>query len=219
MFRSAILPALAGYLFTYYNTKKTDERKAQIERINDQVRELYGPLLACISATRSAYAAMVRQHSPDGTIEGFVHAIKENPSGPEGVAYRHWMKSVLQPLNEKAADVIVNHLNLLESTTIHPSLLQFVAHVSSLRVVIKQWDEGSLDQWSAVTYPDALPEYIEKEFKKIKRRQAELLGMGRSKESNTIRDTKVKPLKGDDGTESSGYGNGSMVMPLPKSKL
>lgn len=105
-----LLTTLAGWLFTYYNTKKTDERKAQIERINDQarvaaaasmqvprwlrcstgdwwghccsqpalhshcllavqVRQLYGPLLACVHASRSAYAAMVRQHSPDGTVQ------------------------------------------------------------------------------------------------------------------------------------------------------
>jgi hypothetical protein len=29
-------------LFTYYNSKKTDERKAQIDRINDQVRVRIG---------------------------------------------------------------------------------------------------------------------------------------------------------------------------------
>lgn len=87
------------------------------------------------------------------------------------------MKSVLQPLNEKGADVIVNHLNLLDSRTINPILLQFVAHVSSYRVILKMWDEGALNEWSAVSYPDKLPEYVEREFKKIKRKQAELLGM------------------------------------------
>ena len=61
----------AGWLFTYYNTKKTDERKAQIERINDQVRLLYGPLLACVHASRSAYSAMVRQVGP--AVYGWVY--------------------------------------------------------------------------------------------------------------------------------------------------
>lgn len=87
------------------------------------------------------------------------------------------MRSVLQPLNEKAADTIVNHLNLLDSATLNPLLLQLVAHVTANRVILKLWDEGSIDQWSAVSYPDKLPEYIEREFKKIKRKQAELLGM------------------------------------------
>lgn len=87
------------------------------------------------------------------------------------------MNSVLQPLNEKAADIIINHLNLLESSSIEPLLLQFVAHVSSYRVILKRWEEGAIGEWSAVSYPDKLPEYVEREFKKIKRKQAELLGM------------------------------------------
>ena len=164
-------------MFTYYNSKKTDERKAQIDRINDQLRMFYGPLLALCAATKSAYDAMVRQHSSDGTLGSFIRGIKEDPSGAEGVAYRHWIRSVLQPLNEKAADVIVNHLNLLESRAIHPSLLQLVAHVSSMRVIIRGWEEGRLSEWSAVSYPDELLPYIEAEFKGIKKRQAELLGI------------------------------------------
>lgn len=37
---------------------------------------------------------------------------------------RRWMKVVLQPLNEKAADVIVNHVDLLRTPYIDPLLLQ-----------------------------------------------------------------------------------------------
>ena len=170
-------PPRAGYLFTFYNAKKTDERKAQIERINDQVRQLYGPLLACVTATSSAYAAMVRQHSPDGTAAAFIAAVRARPDGAEGNSYRHWMRTVLQPLNEKAADIIVNYLNLLDSPTVDPVLLQFVAHVFSYRVILKRWEEGALGEWSAVSYPDKLPEYVERQFKRIKRRQADLLGM------------------------------------------
>ena len=35
-----VLAALGGYLFTYYNTRITEERKARIERVNDQVQRL-----------------------------------------------------------------------------------------------------------------------------------------------------------------------------------
>lgn len=53
-----------------------------------QVRELYGPLLACVTASRSAYEAMVREHSPDGTQGTFVTALRANPEGSVGKAYR-----------------------------------------------------------------------------------------------------------------------------------
>ncbi|EFN59926.1 hypothetical protein CHLNCDRAFT_49364 [Chlorella variabilis] len=151
---TVLLPAFLGWLFTYYNSKKTDERKAQIDRINDQVRLLYGPLLACVHASRSAYAAMVRQHSPDGTVHGFVQAVQAHPEGAEGEAYRRWMRVVLQPLNERAADTVVNHVDLLRTPYIDPLLLQLVAHVSANKVILRRWEEGSVREWSAISYPN-----------------------------------------------------------------
>ena len=75
-------------MFTYYNSKVTKEREAQIDRINEQVRDLYGPLLACVTASKSAFDAMVRQHSPDGTKESFIEAVREDAEGKEAQAYR-----------------------------------------------------------------------------------------------------------------------------------
>lgn len=78
-----------GYLFTYYNSKVGKEREAQIDRVNEQVKDLYGPLLSCVTASKSAFDAMIRQHSPDGTKAGFVRAIRENPESGEAIAYRY----------------------------------------------------------------------------------------------------------------------------------
>lgn len=172
-----LLLAGGGYLFTYYNSKITKEREAQIDRVKDQVRDLYGPLLSCITASKSAYEAMIRQHSPDGTSESFVKAVKQNPDGSEGQAYRHWMKKVLQPLNEKAVDAIVNHIDLLESNHMEPLLLRLVAYVNTTKVLMSRWDSGNLSEWSAISYPDELLTYVQHEFKKIKERQAALLGI------------------------------------------
>jgi hypothetical protein len=105
------------------------------------------------------------------------------------------MKSVLQPLNERAADIIINHLNLLESANIDPVLLQFVAHVSSYRVILKRWEEGATAEWSAVSYPDKLPQYVDREFKKIKRKQADLLGIKRR--------TTITEAEGETGEKNS----------------
>lgn len=172
-------------MFTFYNTKATDERKAQIERVNVQVGKLYGPLLACVHATRTAYAAMVRQHSPDGTSEGFRAAVRDDPGGPEGQAYRRWMKTVLQPLNERASETIVNNVDLLEAGRVDPTLLQFVAHVSAYKVILRRWEEGAIGEWSAISYPNQLLEYVTREFKRIKRKQAELLGEKGRRDSKT----------------------------------
>jgi hypothetical protein len=83
----------AGYLFTYWHTKQADSRKANIERVNDQLRDLYGPLLACITATKETYDAMIKdapleEHPSKSRAEAFRDALSQDPNGPVGQAYR-----------------------------------------------------------------------------------------------------------------------------------
>ncbi|PNW79331.1 hypothetical protein CHLRE_09g411300v5 [Chlamydomonas reinhardtii] len=168
----------AGYLFAYFNAKSIEERKARIERVNKQLKNFYGPLLATITASRSAFRAMVRQHSPDGTKEAFQAAVFAAPDGPEARAYRVWMAEVLQPLNERAAKVVTEHIDLLDAPGLEPALLQLVAATSAYRVILQSWKNGDFSAYSVIKYPDHLADSLTREFNIIKRRQAALLGEG-----------------------------------------
>ncbi len=53
-----------------------------------QLRDLYGPLLACVSATQHAFNAMVAQHTLHSSRDDFVQAVNDDPEGIEGKAYR-----------------------------------------------------------------------------------------------------------------------------------
>ena len=46
------------------------------------------------------------------------------------------MREVLQPLNEKAAEIVVKHADMLQSNRMEPLLLRLVAHVSAYRVIL-----------------------------------------------------------------------------------
>ncbi|KAG2489113.1 hypothetical protein HYH03_012339 [Edaphochlamys debaryana] len=166
----------AGSLFAYFNAKSIEERKARIERVNKQLKEFYGPLLACITASRTAWHAMVKQHSPDGTKDALGMAIAADLNGPEARAYRVWMTEVLQPLNERAARVVTEHIDLLDSPGLEPMLLQLVAATSAYRVTLKRWKDGDLTASTGIKYPDKLADAVSKEFARIKRRQLALLG-------------------------------------------
>ena len=48
------------------------------------------------------------------------------------------MRDVLQPLNEKAAVIIFDHIDLLDVEHVVPELLQMVAHVATMRVMLKR---------------------------------------------------------------------------------
>lgn len=53
------------------------------------------------------------------------------------------MRAVLQPLNEKAKDIIVKHADLLQSSQMEPLLLQLVAHVSAYQVILQRCAEST----------------------------------------------------------------------------
>lgn len=66
------------------------------------------------------------------------------------------MKTVLQPLNERASELIMTHADLLDSPELWLLMLQLVAHSSALKVILAQWEEGDLSNFSVLTYPDKL---------------------------------------------------------------
>lgn len=87
------------------------------------------------------------------------------------------MMNVLQPLNEQAADVIVKRIDLLQSDHMSPHLLKLVSHVAANRVVISRWKAGDVSAHSAIPYPDEVVGYVRRQFAKMKRIQAQLLGV------------------------------------------
>ena len=62
---------------------------------------------------------------------------------------RKWMTEVLQPLNERVAEIVTKNADLLEAAAMEPLLLQLVAHVSAYRVIIKRWAAETPSQPSA----------------------------------------------------------------------
>jgi len=76
-----------------------------------------------------------------------------------------------------AARLIVERADLLEGSSIEPLLLQLVAHVSAYKVILRQWREGSKRERSAIAYPDAVHAWVQLHFRRLKERQAALLGI------------------------------------------
>jgi hypothetical protein len=95
----SLLAAASGFAASYFQSKIVEERKARIERVNEQLREFVGPLLATVATSHSAWAAMVAQTGMGA--RKFQECVAADPSGEEAGQYRAWMASVLQPLNEK----------------------------------------------------------------------------------------------------------------------
>lgn len=144
---SLVLAAI-GYVTTALHTLRAQQHRARVDRINEQLKSLYGPLIACVTASKSSYEAMIRQAARGAgsdatgsrmlTPAGFRACVRADPEGPVAIAYRSWVREVLMPLSEKAARTVMERADLLEGSEISPLLLQLVAHVSAYRVILRE---------------------------------------------------------------------------------
>ncbi len=50
-------------------------------------------------------------------------------------------------------------------------------HRLSMLLSACRWEEGHIEEWSAISYPNELHMYVTSEFQRIKQRQANLLGI------------------------------------------
>ncbi|CAE8598470.1 unnamed protein product, partial [Polarella glacialis] len=50
-----------GWVITWVNTRRTEAVKGDMARVNEQLKEFYGPLASITAATHASYEAMIRQ--------------------------------------------------------------------------------------------------------------------------------------------------------------
>ena len=107
--------AAVGYVSTTLHTVRAQQHKNHVERVGEQLKNLYGPLLACVNASKSSFAAMVRQYQAVAPASAdFRTVIRDDPNGPAAAAYRQWVREVLMPLSERAGALVIDHADLLE---------------------------------------------------------------------------------------------------------
>jgi hypothetical protein len=171
----SIAIAVAGYLATYLNNLRLTQRKDRLERVDRQLSELYGPLLALVSAGNSSWAAFRSRYRPESR---FFWDDAEPPTTAEAEAWRLWMTEVFMPINERIVDVITDHADLLVEPEMPPCLLAACAHVAAYRPVLSSWGRGDFSEHtSVINFPSAeLLDYASSAFTRLKAEQSSLLG-------------------------------------------
>ena len=173
--------ALAGFLATYFNGLRLAQRKDRLDRVNRQLSELYGPLLALVSASSRSWEAFRSRYR---TTTWSYWDPATPPTKEEEQAWRQWMRHVFMPLNERMMELVVTKADLLETPTMPDCLLRLAAHVAAYRAFIAQWDEGNFSQHkSIINFPPDLLDYATHTFAKLKEEQQGLLGPQRSERS------------------------------------
>lgn len=150
-------------------------RKGRLERVNSQLRLLYGPLHALSSASNRTWEAFRSVHRPGG--EFFRDG--DPPTEADLKAWRLWMSTVFMPLNLEMERIVLSNMDLLTGNKMDPCLIELCAHVQAYKTVLARWSEKDFSFHHApMNFPsEAVQEYAVANFAELKQEQQDLLAL------------------------------------------
>ena len=167
--------------------RRLAQREARLDRINKQLSEPYGPLLADLEAGHAAWAVFQEARRTSGPTLG----PEAMPSEKQAALWRRWIQTVFQPTNRRMIDRVKTHADLLLEDSMPTCLSALAANTAAYDVLAAQWQEQrergpsrreDLFAPDEYAFPRAeLAGYIPVSFRALKEAQAELLGtLGRT---------------------------------------
>ena len=172
--------AVIGYFIKYRIDLRLAQRNDRLERINRQLSEFYGPLLALTRSSGQSWQAFRQRYRPPGS-ESFWKS-DPPPTRDDTIAWRLWMTTVFMPVHQRMMELVLNRADLIEEPEMPPCLLDLCAHVNGYQAILKEWETGEIsmaraDNISVVNFPgQELAEYAATAFSRLKAEQARLLG-------------------------------------------
>jgi hypothetical protein len=167
---TAIAIAGIGYFATARINRADAIRADRIDRLNAQLRDLYGPLMALVLSTNALFQTWRKRDLP--LPRGWTGSTAE-----EREEWRHWMRTVFMPLNRRIAETIISHADLVEEDFMPPELLALCAHVASYEALLERWQAGIYDRFIPhILFPSVVVPYVTRRFNDLKERQTKLLG-------------------------------------------
>lgn len=175
---TAILIAVGTGSIGYVIQQISDHRRAEIAALNTKIEKLYGPLYAITRANDETWTAFYREWWSNEQKNGKVYFDDRDPPSIEQVRmWRLWMRSVFQPLNLRAEDLIVSNAQLIVGPGYPKAFDAMVAHTESYKAIIAAWELSDKSGSTPSTlgarnipllpYPKNLSKCVEREYQQI----------------------------------------------------
>ncbi|KOU53084.1 hypothetical protein ADK54_05665, partial [Streptomyces sp. WM6378] len=94
-----VTAGFAGYLVTYLNSLRLTQRQERLARVNRQLSEFYGPLLALVEVNSRLYHAFSEQYPRPEGREPLSHQ-------DERAEWRLWITTVFLPTHRAIRDLV-----------------------------------------------------------------------------------------------------------------
>jgi hypothetical protein len=165
--------AVAGYFVAYGNNLRLAARNDRLDRVNRQLQELYGPLVALVHAGNRSWEVFRIQNRPGGSYWGR----DPPPTDQEAHAWRLWVSTVFMPLNRQMRDAVVTHADLLLEDEVESCLLDLCAHVAAYEAILTRWEAADYSEHAPpLPFPrERLSAYVGQAYRRLKLQQKALL--------------------------------------------
>jgi len=174
-----VAAAVIGYFVTYRTNLRLAQCNDRLERINSQLSEFYGPLLALTRSSDQSWQAFRKRYRPGA---GSFWKCDPPLTKEDAIAWRLWMTTVFMPVHQRMMELVLNRAHLIEEPEMPSCLLALCAHVNGYQAILKEWETGEVtvqreDNISIVNFPgQELAGYAAVAFGRLKAEQADLLG-------------------------------------------
>ena len=164
------LIALAGYFIKYLYELSLQRRRENLNYLEKQIGEFYGPLFILGNVGMTSYDALIKKMNKenDRHLDKLTtEQIKE---------WRFWVEIVFMPNNLEMEKVIKEKAYLIKETEIPSCFIEFITHVADYKVVVAKWKKEDYSNiFSIIDFPDELHKYIETRFSELRKEQMFLI--------------------------------------------
>ncbi|MFE7114757.1 hypothetical protein ACFU99_04955 [Streptomyces sp. NPDC057654] len=172
--------AFTGYIATYVNNLRLSQRERRLERVNRQLAELYGPLLALVEANHRAYRAFTGLHPRDGDRNLFQHHPDrpgdEPPTEDELTEWQRWVQAIILPNQRVMREVLTTKADLLMEAEMPGMLLELYVFTAIDELELPGWSSGPRKELRQEYPTGAMTHYVRDCFNSLKAEQTKLLG-------------------------------------------
>lgn len=165
--------ALLGYLITYQQQLQLAKRKERLELVNRRLDEFYGPLFVATQASRIAFQAYFTNRA---LLEAKSAAPDQSPGPYTSPEWRSWVETAIMPLAIISEQAILTRSYLIRDQEMPACLLQFIAHMSAMKRVMKRWEQGDFSETTfPIAFPSELNDYAARSYQELKTEQLKLI--------------------------------------------
>lgn len=166
---ASVIVAMLIFVLNQHAQIRQEQRQVRLDRLENQLRKLYGPLNSLIDVNERIWQALRESRVPA--------KLERSPEGGSD-EWRRWRDLALMPTNHKMVNLIIENADLLIETEVPKVVSDFCAHVTSLEVVVAAESDGE-KQRTLIAHPGAQwVDYVRSRFKVLKGEQNDLLRGG-----------------------------------------